>query len=381
MSMATEGFSTDPTIGTPDIVQPTGETLHPGPTGKSVTMATIARAAGVSQGAISSLLNDRDYGIRVSPKTRDRVFKVCREMGYIPNDLRAVVRMYPELGETCLLVSNRIPDGLANPFVSRVAAALMSKGSGQHCSVTVAAYDEAVDYGTGEELPSPLKNGIASRILVIGNVNPSISAIVRRRTHPLIVLGHAARLPGSTSIVPEYVSAARLALGLLVRHGHKRLGIVGGQFGTPEPRISEMNRAIGSVAAEMGFHVEGQDVFHGNLTFDSGVEGLYSMIGRSTSPTAILCLSEAAATGVLAGAYARGISVPADLSVIAVVDHEGALPSCPPLTAVVISADEMAAMAMQQADLQLQVGIPLDAQTIGLGVKLIERMTCGPAKT
>ena len=46
-------------------------------------MAQIAKAAGVSQGAISSLLNDRDYGIRVSEKTRERVFRVCREMGYM----------------------------------------------------------------------------------------------------------------------------------------------------------------------------------------------------------------------------------------------------------------------------------------------------------
>ena len=67
----------------------------------------------MSQGAISSLLNDRDYGIRVSDKTRERVFKVCRELGYIPNDLRAVVRMYPEMGDTCLLVSSKVPGGIA----------------------------------------------------------------------------------------------------------------------------------------------------------------------------------------------------------------------------------------------------------------------------
>src|SRR5215216_3264727 len=79
---------------------------------KTITMAQIAKAAGVSQGAISSLLNDRDYGIRVSGKTRERVFKVCREMGYIPNDLRAVVRMYPELGDFCLLISTAIEGGL-----------------------------------------------------------------------------------------------------------------------------------------------------------------------------------------------------------------------------------------------------------------------------
>src|SRR5215210_7576710 len=87
---------------------------------KAITMADIAKAAGVSQGAISSLLNDRDYGIRVSEKTRERVFKVCREMGYIPNDLRAVVRMYPERGELCMLAGRDIPNVVTDPFYSRV---------------------------------------------------------------------------------------------------------------------------------------------------------------------------------------------------------------------------------------------------------------------
>src|SRR5471030_579770 len=93
---------------------------------KGITMADIAKAAGVSQGAISSLLNDRDYGIRVSEKTRERVFKVCREMGYIPNDLRAVVRMYPELGDFCLLLSTAADGGLLDPFVHRLAARAMA---------------------------------------------------------------------------------------------------------------------------------------------------------------------------------------------------------------------------------------------------------------
>src|SRR5258708_6045103 len=69
---------------------------------KAVTMETIANAANISKGAISSILNDRGYGVHVSPKTRQRVFRICRELGYIPHDLRAMVRMYPDLGEICL---------------------------------------------------------------------------------------------------------------------------------------------------------------------------------------------------------------------------------------------------------------------------------------
>src|SRR5688572_18662110 len=115
---------------------------------KTITMAQIAKAAGVSQGAISSLLNDRDYGIRVSGKTRERVFKVCREMGYIPNDLRAVVRMYPELGDYCLMLASGIAGGLTDPFVARLAQAAMQTIVDSSHPLTISAYNERTDYGS-----------------------------------------------------------------------------------------------------------------------------------------------------------------------------------------------------------------------------------------
>src|SRR5580658_10042184 len=108
---------------------------------KTITMAQIAKAAGVSQGAISSLLNDRDYGIRVSEKTRDRVFKVCRELGYVPNDLRAVVRMYPDLGDLCVLVSRDMGGILKHPFSSRIAHAAMEASSEPSHPISFAEYN------------------------------------------------------------------------------------------------------------------------------------------------------------------------------------------------------------------------------------------------
>src|SRR5688572_14362315 len=107
---------------------------------KTITMAQIAKAAGVSQGAISSLLNDRDYGIRVSEKTRERVFKVCREMGYIPNDLRAVVRMYPELGDFCLLLADDLGSAAEDPSVARIASATVLAVPGDTRSLTMARF-------------------------------------------------------------------------------------------------------------------------------------------------------------------------------------------------------------------------------------------------
>ena len=348
---------------------------------KSVTMAGVARVAGISQGAISSLLNDRDYGIRVSAKTREKVFRICRDLGYVPNDLRAVVRIYPELGETCLLVSDKIPGGIANPFVARLAASLMAHIPRQPASIGLILYDEAHEYGAGTDLPPPLQHGTASKILCVGAGNESICRVVHERSLPAILLGYTSHIAGTTSVVPDYAAAARLALELLVRHGHRHVGIVSGPFGSHDPRLAEMDRAISDAAGPLGLVIDAEKVFTGNLSFEAGVAAVQHMLARPPAPTALLCLSERAAEGVLAAAQIHGIRVPEELSVVTFADHDGAMDSCFPMTAVVLPVDELASIAVQESDRQIREGIPADAAKITVGVRLIERDTCGPAKS
>ena len=90
-------------------------------------------------------------------------------------------------------------------------------------------------------------------------------------------------------------------------------------------------------------------------------------------------MSEAAAAGVVAQARFRGISIPGQLSVVAIADHAGSLASCIPLTAVVLSAEEIAAVAVKEAERQVFGGIPETASKIVVPVQLIERESCGPA--
>lgn len=375
MNLPTEGAAATPGGAIPD---PRGAKTSGGPL-KPITMATIARAAGVSQGAISSLLNDRDYGIRVSDKTRERVFKVCRELGYVPNDLRAVVRMYPEQGDTCLLLPARSLGGLANPFASRVAAAALM--AGPHGSLAVACYDESRDYAPDSEtLPPPILNGTASKFLCIGGANPSLCRIAQRRGHPFILIGHEAHYAGATSIVPDYLAVARHALGHLVNLGHRNIGIVGGPFGSPEPRLAELNRAIGIVAQEMDIHIDAQNIFQGDLSFAAGSAACDALLARNPAPTAAFCLSEQSACGLLARARAKDVAVPGKLSIVALADHANAPASCIGITTVALPLDEMATTAAQEAARQIRVGIPAEAQKILLGVNFYERESCGPVK-
>jgi DNA-binding LacI/PurR family transcriptional regulator len=341
---------------------------------RTITMAQIAKAAGVSQGAISSLLNDRDYGIRVSEKTRERVFKVCREMGYLPNDLRAVVRMYPELGEFCLLLAADLGAAAGDPAIARIASAAVEAVPGEARSLTLARYDSSIDYAVhAEELPPPVRVGVASKYLSFGHVNHSLIQSITKRGLPFVLLGASLAQAGVISIHPDYPMASQLAIEHLGKLGHKRIAIVSGPFGTTEAAIIELNRGVRLAFEKMGMAMEAQHVVYGDLTFDAGVAAADMLLERSPAPTAIFCMSDAVAAGVIARAVARGTKVPGQLSVIGCGDDPICRLTLPALTTVHLPYEEMASRGIAEIDRLIRFpGLP-ESKQVTIPVRLVER--------
>ena len=363
-----------------------GDTRFPkkfGDLQKTITMAQIAKAAGVSQGAISSLLNDRDYGIRVSEKTRERVFKVCREMGYIPNDLRAVVRMYPEFGDCCLLIPASLAAGLADPGVARLAGAAMAELSNPQRAITVAAYDETIDYlADPEALPQPVRAGVCSKFLCLGAASHILLQALHRRGSPVVNLGHDAAFPGVLSIVPDYAQASRLAIEHLFQLGHRHIGLVSGAFGATDAQLLELNRGVRLACEELGLRIDAKMIVYGDLNEKSGRSAVEELFAQQPAPTAIFCLSDAAAAGVLAAAQARGISVPGQLSVVGCGDDQRAPFTHPALTTVHFPVEEMAVLAVKEIERSVREPLGAEPRRVVLPVHLVERdSTAAPPST
>jgi DNA-binding LacI/PurR family transcriptional regulator len=349
---------------------------------KAITMAQIAKAAGVSQGAISSLLNDRDYGIRVSEKTRERVFKVCREMGYIPNDLRAVVRMYPELGEYCLLIADTFPSGLSDPFIARIARAAMAAVDDPSHPLILAFYDPARDYASNlEGLPHPIRNGVASKFLFYGPVNVSLVTHIQRRGLTVVSLGADAPIPGVISLIPDYAAASRLAIEHLFSLGHERIGIVSGPFGTSDAPTIALHRGVKAVYDERKVPIEAQNIVYGDLSYRAGAIAFENLLSHANPPTAVFCLSDAAAAGVISAAHAHGLSVPRDLSVVGCYDDFCAQLIMPALTTANIPAEQMAEQGVKLLERVIRESLVPEPQRHILPVSLVARQSTAPKKT
>ncbi|MEI6561498.1 MAG: LacI family DNA-binding transcriptional regulator [Verrucomicrobiota bacterium] len=348
------------------------------PEAKTITMAMIAKAAGVSQGAISSLLNDRDYGIRVSAKTRERVFRVCREMGYLPNDLRAVVRMYPKLGDVALLVSKDL--GLEDPFAASLAQTLMRQLPSHHLSV--AWYDPDVSYAAAQPdaLPAPVASGVASRFLTLGRPNASLFSVLLAHECPGVHIGGEAGVPGFTSIIPEYAKASRQAIEALLALGHRQIAILSGPFGSTDPTVIELNFGVRAAYDGIKTPIEAQNVVYGEPTFEHGVTSADLLLDRPQKPTALFCFSVPVAAGVLHRAQERGVSIPGELSVIAVGEAAFAPLLHPPLTTVSLSTQEIAAKALEDLQRRLQEQDVATTRRIAVAGALRERASCAPPR-
>ena len=349
---------------------------------KNITMAEIAKHAGVSQGAISSLLNDRDYGIRVSEKTRERVFKVCRDLGYIPNDLRAVVRMYPEFGDFCLLISEQVPGGVAHPHGARILAGALAAVPEPSRPFTLGIYDETLDYlADVETLPHAVRSGVVSKFMFFGSSSTSLLQTLTKRGFPVVSVGYDTPMLGVVSVVPDYARAARLAIEHLVQLGHRHIGVVSGPFGTSDWPVLELNRGVRLAAEELRIPIEAQHIVYAGPETDTEPVALREMLAHQPGPTAIFCMSDGAAAAVLALAASLGLEVPRKLSVIACGGGPGTRGLHPALSTVRLPMEELGAAAVQEIDRLVREPLPAEPSRIVLEVALEARAsTAAPGR-
>jgi LacI family transcriptional regulator, repressor for deo operon, udp, cdd, tsx, nupC, and nupG len=140
---------------------------------------------------------------------------------------------------------------------------------------------------------------------------------------PLIVIGGP--VTGCSSVAIDDYAVAEQATRHLISLGHKDISMLHGDddsvlnFAVPRLRIQGFKDSM----ARAGIPMRKKWHRFGNFTVRSGQRALVSLWEQpGPKPTAIFCASDEMALGVIFEARRLGISVPRDLSVIGIDDHE-----------------------------------------------------------
>lgn len=309
---------------------PTGDQPRGTGRGKRVTIADIARRAGVTSAAVSLAVNGRPG---VSDATRERILQIARELQWEPSHAARALAGAPV--KTVGMVLARPAEVLgAEAFFGAFVAGLQEVLSAADYSLQMKIVDS-----TEAEIDTYRRwfgqRRVDGVVLVDLQVeDPRIPALEKLGQPALVVggPGHHGSLP---AVYVDDAEATRLIVEHLAAQGHTRIARVAG---TAEfLHTIQRNRTFTRLCEELGLECIQQDAGYGAA---GAARATAEVLRLPSPPTAIVFDSDEMA---LAGAYVlreRTVRIPEGVAVVSYEDSPLTRGHHPPITAVRRSAVE-----------------------------------------
>jgi len=287
------------------------------------TINDVARAAGVSKGAVSFALNDRPG---ISPTTRARILDVARELGWTPSKRARALSVSRALAVGLVLA--RPPEVLrADAFFPSFIAGLETVLSehGHALLLQVAEHDDLSAY---RRLAHEGRvDGVLVTDLRIDDPRP---ALLQELGLPAVVVGPALGARYAAALGVDDAPGVRAAVEHLVSLGHRRIAHVSG----PQAMVHARSRRQAWADALADAGLEAGPVVEADFSAESGAAATRALLALDRPPTAIVYANDLMAMAGLSVALQQGRQVPGDLSVTGYDDTEMAAHLQPALTTV-----------------------------------------------
>lgn len=335
----------------------------------SVSIADIARAAGVSHSTVSRALRDSPL---ISPAMRRRIHALATEMGYTPNALAQSLQT--RRSHTLGLVVTSIAD----PFFTDVVKGVEEIARPARFSVFLSASynDPDQEIAVIETFHRRRVDGIlVASLRISSNYEERLSRI----NVPTVLINNEAQAGGQWLhwVMVDDWRGAHLATAHLLRLGHRAIGYLGVDN---RPR-SNQQRLEGYRSTLAAAAIPPRDAW---IALPPPADASHPIeettdvaVGRALLPqlvaagvSAVFCFNDMVAVGALLACQERGLAVPGDLSIVGFDDIDLARYMTPPLTTVQQPRVRLGNMATQLL-LDLLAGRPV--QNHVLPPKLIER--------
>ena len=320
----------------PDGKRATPSRPAPGPAvpGK-VTLSDVALLAGVDRSVVSRVIND-DPKLSIRPATRQRVLETIDKLGYRPNAAARSLRT-----ARSYMLGLFIPD-FANPVYAEIIKGAETE-AGKLGYALMTASSEGVRQGV-DHYVDLFGQGRVDGLLFAGEESGRELEQLRSLRLPWVLVNR--RVPGSDRyVVLDDEHGSKLAVDHLVALGHRRIAHVAG----PETADTARRRRTGYTAAmtSAGLTADPRLIVHADYTPAGGHAAMRELLAADDRPTAVFVANVASAVGVLHALHAAGVSVPGDISVIAVHDMALAGHLVPALTTVRMPLGELGARAVR----------------------------------
>jgi LacI family repressor for deo operon, udp, cdd, tsx, nupC, and nupG len=329
------------------------------------TIDDVARLAGVSIATVSRCLHMPEI---VAAKTRERVLSAVRQTGYNLNTAAQSLRQ--RRSNTVLVV---VPD-IGNTFFSEILGGIEEVASA--AGLTMLIGDTGRSPAREEGYVRYLLNGRADGALLLADPQANWTEIAAPSAiglPPIVTVSEVGPQSGPVTVSIDNEGAAHTATRHLIALGHRRIVHVAG----PKSNILTAQRLHGFRRAMAEAGLPAQPELPGDFSLSGGREAFGRFMKLTEQPTALFFANDEMAMGFLSTAYAAGVRVPRDVSIVSFDDIHFAKASIPALTTIRQPRSEMGAAAMR---LLLEIIAGEAPTSVLLPYELVIRDSTGPVQ-
>lgn len=312
------------------------DTAQSVPTAETVTLADVARAAGVSVATASKALNGKAH---VSARSREAVLAAAATLSFVPNPFARALNRAPT-NTIGMLTSD-----LDNRFVLPILLGAEDAFGAGSLSVLLA---DARDSDLREQLQlQSLLTRRVDGVLVVGRTTNPRPPMRSKPDVPVVYVYAPSTDDQDLSFEPDNELAGRLAVEHLLASGRRRIAIVNGEDGYAAAR----DRLRGAAAAmeDHGLELIGNPgLVFGAWNETWGRRATERLLEAHPDVDAVVAGSDHIARGVMDTVRESGRRIPDDVAVVGFdnwdVLVEGARPQ---LTSVDMNLQELGRLAAE----------------------------------
>ena len=337
------------------------------PSGQSISLKSLAEHLGLSQAAVSLVINRAPAAKSIPHRTQELIRQAARELNYRPNHLARSLRK--QRSYTIGVVVPEISEGYAALVMSGIEDHLLQEGY-FYFVVSHRHREELI-----EEYPLMLQQRAVEGLIAVDTVVAGSVQV------PLVAVSGHRELPGVTNIVLDHARAAALAMEHLYKLGHREFAFIKGQEFSSDTAIRwESVRAAAqkldiAMVDDLVAQLEGE-----SSAPDLGYQVTKKLLASGKPFTALFAFNDISAIGAIQALREAGRRVPEDVSVVGFDDIQSAAYQNPALTTVRQPLREMGMLAAKT--LLRRITAPAQApypKEIVVQPELMVRASAGPA--
>ncbi len=306
----------------------------------NLTIKDIARMAGVSQTAVSFVLNDKEG---VSEETREKVKKIIEQTGFTPNVHTRRLNLKKSFNINLAIRQNQ--STLSNIFYMEILLGILSES--KHYDYNIVLSDIS-DLEREKRLLHNIHNNDTDGIIFIQDPSQYLITEIEQKRLPFIIVDTQNPNAPYTTVRLNYTKAARASVEYLISKGHKAIAFIGMEK-NPSFYVNTFNGYKEALeAASLSFMPNW--IQPNAYDEKSSYQCMKKILDSSVTPTAVFCSSDVFAYNSIQCAKDNGYKVPDDISFFGMDDVHISKYMQPALSTLNIDEDYMGKSAMRLID-------------------------------